>query len=195
MKKALLLVAILFVSVISTACVNNLAIQELNNAAKTYMDEGKYEEAIERLKSSIDLAPDMYETRYNLAVAYTKVEDYDNAIKQYAKAIELKPSAPDSYYSLAVCQENLAKDIIKGQYILDEQGLLVKAPPVELNQDYAAEEKEELSPQLKSVIVELLKGAMANYDTYAKKIKDPDQIQEVNDRFADLNEMVQEYSY
>ena len=75
MKKALLLVSILFISVISTACINNFAVQELNNKAKGFMDKGDYQAAIERLKSSIDLDGSVFETRYNLAVAYTKAED------------------------------------------------------------------------------------------------------------------------
>ena len=37
MKKAFLLASILFISVISTACINNFAVQELNNKAKEFM--------------------------------------------------------------------------------------------------------------------------------------------------------------
>ena len=39
MKKALLLVSILFISVVSTACINNFAVQELNNKAKAFIDQ------------------------------------------------------------------------------------------------------------------------------------------------------------
>ena len=46
MKKVVLLITILFVSVISTACINNLAVQELNNKAKEYMANGETEKAI-----------------------------------------------------------------------------------------------------------------------------------------------------
>ena len=58
MKKAFLLASILFISVISTACINNFAVQELNNKAKDFMDKGDYVSAIERLKSSVDLDVD-----------------------------------------------------------------------------------------------------------------------------------------
>ena len=61
MKKVLLLFAILFVSVMTTACINNLAIQELNNKAVKYMDNGDSETAICRLKSSLDLDDEIYE--------------------------------------------------------------------------------------------------------------------------------------
>ena len=60
MKKALLLVSILFISVVTTACINNLAVQELNNKAAAFMEQGNYTEAIERLKSSIDLDSSLY---------------------------------------------------------------------------------------------------------------------------------------
>ena len=55
MKKAFLLATILLISVITTACINNFAVQELNNKAKTFMEQGDYISAIERLKSSVDL--------------------------------------------------------------------------------------------------------------------------------------------
>ena len=62
MKKIFLLITILFVSVISTACINNLAVQELNNKAKEYMANGETEKAICRLRSSIDLDDSIFET-------------------------------------------------------------------------------------------------------------------------------------
>ena len=122
MKKALLLVSVLFISVITTACINNLAVQELNNKAQSFMDAGDYQGAIERLKSSIDLDSSVFETHYNLAVAYTKAEDYANAIKVYNDAIKLKPDFADTYYSLAVCEENLAGDLFHSIVTIDENG-------------------------------------------------------------------------
>ena len=122
MKKTFLLATILFISVISTACINNFAVQELNNKAKAYMDKGDYSSAIERLKSSVDLDDSLFETHYNLAVAYTQAEDYENAMHSYNKAIKLNPDFADSYYSLAVCEENLAKDIISFRLSIDEDG-------------------------------------------------------------------------
>ena len=91
MKKAILLVCILSISVITTACINSFAVQELNSKAMGYMEQGNYPEAIERLKSSIDLDGSVFESHYNLAVAYTKSEDYVNAMKSYQKAISLNP--------------------------------------------------------------------------------------------------------
>ena len=69
MKKAFLLASILFISVISTACINNFAVQEHNNKAKDFMDKGDYVSAIERLKSSVDLDGSVFETQYNFPLA------------------------------------------------------------------------------------------------------------------------------
>ena len=131
MKKAFLLASILFISVISTACINNFAVQELNNKAKDFMDKGDYVSAIERLKSSVDLDGSVFETQYNLAVAYTKAEDYSNAIKTYAAAIKLNPDFADAYYSLAVCEENLAKDIISGAVKVNDDGTIEKVEEID----------------------------------------------------------------
>ena len=57
MKKTLLIVSVLLVAVISTACINNFAVRDLNNKAQSYMQKGDYSQAIERLKSSLDLDP------------------------------------------------------------------------------------------------------------------------------------------
>ena len=55
MKRIFLMITILFISVLSTACVNNLAIQELNNKAQEYMEKGDVDAAIGRLEASLDL--------------------------------------------------------------------------------------------------------------------------------------------
>ena len=165
MKKGLLLVSILFISVISTACINNLAVQELNNKAKEYMDKGDYQEAIARLKSSLDLDSAMFETHYNLAVAYTKAEDYANAIKVYEDAIALKPDFAETYYSLAVCQENLAKDIMSEE-----------------------DEDEETAPQ--SDYINYLNAAIANYKTYLEKSPQATDKKDVEEKIEQLNELI-----
>ena len=127
MRKVLLIASILFVAVASTACINNLAVQDLNNKAKIYADKGDYVQAIERLKSSVDLDGSVLETQYNLAVAYTKAEDYENAVKTYNDVLKLNSDFADAYYSLAVAEENLAKDIISGEVEVNEDGSVEKA--------------------------------------------------------------------
>ena len=177
MKKALLLVSILFISVVSTACINNFAVQELNNKAKAFIDQGDYTNAIERLKSSIDLDDTVFESHYNLAVAYTAAEDYPNAIEAYKKAIALNPDFADAYYSLAVAEEDYAADVAKGELKLDNAGQPVKVKEEELPDI----DKLVLTPETLKLIDTLLEDAVKQYGLYLQKgvdIKDGDDVRQ-----------------
>lgn len=177
MKKALLLVSILFISVVSTACINNFAVQELNNKAKAFIDQGDYTNAIERLKSSIDLDDTVFESHYNLAVAYTAAEDYPNAIEAYKKAIALNPDFADVYYSLAVAEEDYAADLAKGELKLDNAGQPVKVKEEEIPDI----DKLVLTPETLKLIDTLLEDAVKQYGLYLQKgvdIKDGDDVRQ-----------------
>ena len=162
MKKVLLIVSILLVAVISTACINNFAVQDLNNKAQMYMQKGDYTQAIERLKSSIDLDPSIFETHYNLAVAYTQSEDYINAVEEYKKAIELKSDVPEVYYSLATAQNNLAIDLEQGRVRMNVDDSLYTPKAEDLNFD----EKYEMSEKEISLCDDLKASALQNYTKY-----------------------------
>ena len=187
MKKAFLLVCILSISVITTACINNFAVQELNSKAMTYIEQGNYQEAIERLKASVDLDDSVFESHYNLAVAYTKADDYANAMKSYQKAISLNPEFADSYYSLAVAEENLAMDITGGVLILDENGVPKKRADIDTLGDSDSESEEVvLTDTEKIYIKDLYKDAVKNYNLYLSKGKNIDDTDDVKKRIADL---------
>ncbi len=182
MKKALLLASILFVSVMSTACINNFAVQELNSKAKIYMEEGDYKAAIERLKSSIDLDDTIFETHYNLAVAYTQAEDYANAIAAYKEAINLEPDMPDSYYSLAVAEENLTVDLKSGTVRINEDGEIYT--PDDLTDEV---EKYEPSDAVLEKINSLKDDALKNYQTYLEKAPESADAAEVKQKIEVLS--------
>lgn len=184
MKKALLLVSVLFISVISTACINKFAVQELNNKAKSYIEQGDYQNAIERLKSSVDLDETVFETHYNLAVAYTQAEDYPKAIASFKKAIELNPDFQDAYYSLAVAEEDYSIDLAKGILAIDESGKPVKVDEETLEK----QEKINITPQTAKLIDELLTDAVNNYSIYLKKGADIQDGDEVKEKIERLNE-------
>ena len=116
MKKALLIASILFIAVISTACINNIAVQELNNKAAEYMQKGDYEAAMNRLQASIDLDSTMYETYYNLGIAATNAKKYDVAIEAFENGIKLKPEHANFYYSLGVAQSTYADTLTEETY-------------------------------------------------------------------------------
>lgn len=198
MKKAFLLVTILFVSVISTACINNFAVQELNNKAKTYLDQGDFENAISRLKSSVDLDNTIFETHYNLGIAYTQAEKYPEAVETFQKAIELKPDFADTYYSLAVAQENFAKGIIDGS-IKDkakeaddeEDGIAAKE---EKNISEDGIQKKELTKEEKEKVAELFNDSIKSYTTYLEKGKDVQDRKDVEEKVEYLKTLIEKYA-
>ncbi len=162
MKKVLLIASMLCVAVASTACINNLAVQDLNNKAQSYMEQGDYTQAIERLKSSLDLDSSIFETHYNLAVAYTKAEDYVNAVDEYKKALKIKSTVPDLYFSLATAENNLAVDLEQGRVRMNDDGSLYtpKADDIDFSQDY------KLSDNAKQFVNELFDSAIQNYQRF-----------------------------
>lgn len=187
MKKALLLVSILFISVLTTACINNLAVQELNNKAAAFMEQGNYPEAIERLKSSIDLDGSLFESHYNLAIAYTKAEDYANAIAAYEKALQLKPDFADAYYGLAVTQEDVIADLNIGAMRVNEEGKLEKIDDDDCaNDDDISDKAFVISEPAKQYIRSLAEASIKNYETYLEKNPAASDKDEVESRIKDL---------
>ena len=113
MKKALMIASVLLVAVISTACIINIAVQELNNKAAEYMQKGDYESAMNRLQASLDLDSTMYETYYNLGIASINAKKYEKAIEAFEGGIKIKPDFADFYYSLGVAQADLADELVE----------------------------------------------------------------------------------
>lgn len=191
MKKALLLVTVLLISVMSTACINNFAVQELNNKAKEFMDKGDYASAIERLKSSVDLDGNVFETHYNLAVAYTNAEDYPNAIKTYNEAVKLNPDFADTYYSLAVCEENLAKDIISGEVVVNEDESIEKAK--DINDDETEEKDNKPSEVSIKVLTSMINNSISDYQLYLDKSNNNDK-DDIDNKIKELNELLEKHA-
>ena len=183
MRKVVLIASILFVAVACTACINNLAVQDLNNKAKVYADKGDYTQAIERLKSSIDLEPSIFETHYNLAVVYTQAEDYVNAVEEYKKVISMKPNLPDSYYSLATAQNNLAVDMKQGKVRLNVEGSLYSQENDELLED-----KVTLTNKEEEYIEDLYEASVENYEKYLELNPDASDRTDVEAQIKKINE-------
>ena len=143
MKKALMIASVLFVAVISTACINNIAVQELNNKAAEYMQKGDYESAMNRLQASLDLDSTMYETYYNLGIASIKARKYEKAIEAFEGGIKINPDFADFYYSLGVAQADLADELVE-----------------------VTEDKKEITEEDKLKAVEFKKYAVENLTKY-----------------------------
>ena len=183
MKKVVLLITILFVSVISTACINNLAVQELNNKAKEYMANGETEKAICRLRSSIDLDTSIFETHYNLGVALIEVKEYEEAQTSLENAIKLKPDFADSYYSLAMAFEGQADKLIAGE------------PKNDDNSQETADDNAKILPDPEKIkVVELLNSAVDNYNKYLVKKPDAQDKDKITEQINYLNGEIQKYN-
>jgi len=183
MKKVVLIASVLLVAVFSTACINNFAVQDLNNKAKMYADKGDYVQAIERLKSSIDLDSSIVETHYNLAVAYTQIEDYINAVEEYKKVIQMKPDMADAYYSLATAENNLAVDIETGKVRVNDDGELYTVSP-----DAEEATTDELTADQTEMILELYSSAVENYNKYLELNPEAADKQEVETMVKKIQE-------
>ena len=148
MKKALLIASVLLIAVISTACINNIAVQELNNKAAEYMEKGDYEAAVNRLQASIDLDSSMYETYYNLGIAATNAKKYDIAIDAINNGIKIKPDYANLYYSLGAAQYEYAESIVNSEAENKENEAENKAKATELKESAISnlEKYLELSP-------------------------------------------------
>ena len=164
MKKALLIASVLFIAVITTACINNIAVQELNNKATEYMQKGDYESAINRLEASIDLDSTMYETYYNLGIAATNAKKYEKAIDALKNGIKVKPDFPNFYYSLAVAQSEYSETLLE----LDDT-------------------KKEISEEDKVKSVDLRAAAIKNATKYLELAPDAEDRESIEQLLDDLN--------
>lgn len=202
MKKVVLLITVLFVSVISTACINNLAVQELNSKAKEYMQAGDAEKAICRLRSSIDLDTNIFETHYNLGVALIQNKDYSEAQKSLENAINLKPDFADSYYSLAVSLQeqgyalaNPKSDDDKNTETLknvDDDSYETSAEPE--SESVVKPESKTLSEQDKAEISEKFNAAIDNYNKYLSKKPDAKDKAKVASEIESLTNEIKKYN-
>lgn len=183
MKKLVLLIAILSVSVFTTACINNLAVQELNNKAAEYMKKGDYENAISRLNASIDLDGNIFETQYNLAIAYTENEDYEEAIGAFEKAIELNDKSADLYYSMAVMYENYAKDLYSGNTKAQKEAL----------EDSENDSEIEFKPSDNELdnVKKYYQQSIDSYSKYVDLASNSQETSEVLEKIKEINEKLE----
>ena len=184
MKKALLIASILCVAVISTACINNIAVQELNNKAAEYMQKGDYESAMNRLQASLDLDSTMYQTYYNLGVAAINANKYDIAVGALVDGSKIKPDFADFYYSLGVAQIGLADEIIEKADVDEEATASSEADNVEIRRDITKEEKEN--------VIELKKSAIENLNKYLSMVPDAKDKETIYEMIKQCEEFIAE---
>ena len=172
MKKLMLLLTILTISVFTTACINNFAVQELNNTASAFMDKGDAEAAICRLKASLDLDNDVYQTHYNLAAAYNAAGRYDEAQSEAYKTLELKPDLYDAYYIAAAAQDG------KTYKFLDD--MLMK--------------NEELDDETISSFVKQAEDTIEAYNMYLEKSPSAPEKEQIAEKIEELQNKINQYT-
>lgn len=190
MRKLTLFLAILFVSVLCSACINNIAIQELNNKAQEYMQKGDIQSAICRLESSVDLDGTVFETRYNLGVAYISAQDFKKAQEQLKEAIKIKPDFADSYYSLAVAQESEAMKLLEDD-ANDETSVEVAVVPD--GEDEFSDLKN-ISEQDAKILIDLLHDSLNSYNKYLELKPQTNDRSDVEAQMKYLEETAYKYA-
>ena len=181
MKKALMIVSVLIVAVISTACINNMAVQELNNKAAEYMQKGDYESAMNRLQASLDLDSTMYETYYNLGIAAINAQKYDKAIEALEGGIKVKADFADFDYSLGIAQNSFADEILDN----DSDEVSDAERNAEINK--ADDAQKEISAEDKAKVEELKKQALDNLKKYYSMNPDAKDKEAVESLIAEIN--------
>ncbi len=196
MKRAILIITVLFIAVISTACINNFAVQELNNKAQMYLNNGDYEAAIDRLQASLDLDSTIYETNYNLGVAYIKANKYKEAIDVLKKAAEINPERSDSYYSLAVAQESYAHQLLNMNIQSSNENNNLSEDDMdetETDMKTADDTVLSMSPERRKITArELYASAMSSYKTYLEKAPDAKDKEQVDSEIKSLEEEIRQ---
>ena len=181
MRKILKFLAILFLGVITCACVNSAAVQELNKKAAEYLESGDVDAAIARLESSIDLDDKVYESRYNLAVSYMRKKNCEKANEHIKIALELAPKEPAVYYTHAVSAMCLSAKIFEKE---NKEGVI---EPVVFN---SKQEEEKANEKY----IALLKEANASFDMYTKLAPTAEDTQSVIQSIRENNQIIEQKS-
>lgn len=171
----------LLMSILCTACLNNFndfAVQELNNKAKEYLNKGEIEKAICRLESNVDLNGNIFETRYNLAIAYIQAKEFEKALAQIKTAKELNSENADVYYLEGVAEEGIATSIEKN----NENGA-----------EGEASELKKLSEEDKAKIAQHLDLAIASYEKYITESPEAKDKNEISEKITELTGEITKY--
>lgn len=95
----------------------------LTGAGRIYLQR-----AVESYRKSIEIEPNVYETRYNLAIALHLLNRASESTEEYCRAINLSPLNYDAHYNLAILlndegkYHDSVKELEKAGFILDMKG-------------------------------------------------------------------------
>ena len=168
MRKLIKFVFILFIGVMCSACVNKFAAHELHNLAIEHIENGDTNGALARLESCVDLDPDQYQARYNLASIYIGKKQCFKALEHMDVAIKLVKNEPVAHYTLAMACDCAARELYQ-----------------EKNKDGEIKVKEFSNPlQAQAVALKehsLLTRANDNFEIYLKLVPNVEDAQNIYD--------------
>ncbi|MBQ8475440.1 tetratricopeptide repeat protein, partial [bacterium] len=170
---------ILTMGVFTSACINTFAVQQLNQIAQKFLEEGDLESAVSRLESSVDLDGNIYESRYNLAVTYMDMGYCDKALEQITVAETLVKDEPAVYYVIGAANTCLADKIfntkVQTRYYMRQ---------VRLTPESQARAKE---------FITYLQNATDAYDRYLKLAPNTDETQNLTSQISENKKLIEKY--
>ena len=185
MRKLLKFLFILFLGVISCACVNVIAVHELNEKAAKLINEGDLEGAISRLVASIDLDGNIYETRYNLATAYISLGECEKAIEHAKKAVEIMEKEPIAHFTLGSACVCASEKIFEK---VDENGQIEKIK-------FSSQRDKDDAYKHYIELLELANKSLEMYLTILPNAEDADNVNRlINENKDKLTQVSKEYS-
>ncbi len=179
MRKLILFSLLLFIGVFCSACINSFAVYELNEKAVKLMEDGETQGAISRWESSVDLDPNVYETRYNLANAYVNLNQCDKALLHAKAAQELSKKEPMANYMLAVSYDCAANQLIETK---NENGETVK-------KEFKTKEEQD---KVMAEYIDYLENAMKNYDAYVTQMHNAEDSDSIVKKVNELKQVIEE---
>ena len=180
MRRILLLLVILTIAVFCSACINNYAVQQLNQKAKKYSDQGDLASAASRLESSVDLDGNVFESRFNLAVTYIDMRQCEKALEQINAAMAISSKDAAVYYVNGMANSCLADKIT---YDTDEKGTRIK-------REYEGAEAYSKAREY----VQYLKDANSAFSKYLELAPVTDQTKEIAQRIEINNNEITTYT-
>ncbi len=78
-----------------------------NNLAASYLQEGRFNEAISNYKKAIQINPKSYTLHYGLGIAYWRKNLYNEAIKSCQQVLQIKPDFIAARYIIGVSYEQM----------------------------------------------------------------------------------------
>lgn len=84
-------------------------VEELYDQADQLKAEGRLEEAVTKLRESLELDPNYALAHSALAVVYGRLQKHDEAIQHGLKVCELEPDDPFSFTALSVTYQRAGR--------------------------------------------------------------------------------------